>query len=332
MLVQRAVQGLRRARVLGTAKLVLVSASMLSMGLSAGGAWANEPFRFDLSLDVVGADLVDVDSLDRFQVELAGLPLSLGTIESTGGSNPGLKAGVTGGYTLPLGDGFAVVTSGSLQKTRYFDDTLLGADSGIGRMTFRFERHSFRSMLEPGIEIDFLDGELNARRYRLNGRVSHDVLLGLDVYLVSALMRREYMFLPDDNADSNHAQAGLNYSLGDLVELTFSYDLYHKWAAQAQSSTGSAGPAIGINLSPAEGLDIAAIYRYCPSYSHAPEDEAMQERVDTMQSLGINASWRNPRADYLTISADYGFERQDSYVDGAGGDSHDGMINMALQF
>jgi hypothetical protein len=334
MFLNRLFDDMRRcAGVKRNAWSVIVATAMIAtVGRGAALADGNEDaFKFNLYLDVIGVEIDDTDA-EPLEMNLIGVPLSLGVRAGGEDDRPGLMGGLKGRYTLPMGAGFSVVTTGSWQKTRHLDDTFLGNDRGIGRASFQYEQGSFKGALTPGMEFGFVAGQIDTRRYMLDGRLSRDIVNGLNVHVSSGVTRHEYAMLPGDNADIGRAQAGFGFRLNDSARFTFDYDFQHKWAATPASARRAAGPTIGVNLSPLDALEIGASYRYCENTEYEWHDGNLRERIDTVQAFGLHATWQDPAADYLTFSADYSYDRVASPVAGRSGDAHDGMVTMALQF
>lgn len=304
------------------------AAAVLAVSLAAA-ARADEPkgFTFDLSVDLIGADIGDLGGGEPLRFDLGGLPVSLGTVAGGDTGNPGLRAALGGDHTLAFGGGFSLVTSGSLQKTRYLVDSFYGSDRLAGGTSLRYQNGSFKTALEPGVDLDFFAGAIETRHLVLDGRMSRTIAENIAMSLSTGIARREH---PGDRmagADLGYGKLGVDFTFGAHAKLDLAYDIRHSWAEISRDSTARSGPSIGLDLATLAGLDLGLTYQYCESTRY----DDLRERVDTAHAFGLTATWQDADTDYLTFSGGYRLDRTDRSGDDVA-TSHDAMINMALKF
>lgn len=318
-------------------------AIFLSAGLAAlSSASADESvgdLKLGLFVDMLGGAAAGLEkSVDEtagkaepFQFDIIGMPLSFGARDPDN-ALPGVTIGVDGAYELPIDGAFSVIVSGALEKTRYLEDEFWGSDRATGSATIKHEYDGWRTTFEPGIVFHLRASEMIERRYFLDGRASKDILPGLAFSTATGFTRRDAPLAIENNANFGRTQLGLIYHFGDSARVDFAYDMTRKWADQPQDSHSRSGPSIGVSFEMFDFLEIGSRYQYCENIEYDLNGTDLRAVVDQVHSVSMNASWRDPDADYLTIKADYRFEQTQSEVAAHAGQSHDGMITLGLQF
>lgn len=320
---------------------IFLSASFLSADIAfMSTVRADEPagdFKLGLFVDVLGSmgSATDKGSAtgkpEPFQFDIIGMPLSIGSREPDS-AVPGLTIGVDGTYKLPIDGAFSVVTTGSVEKTRYLEDEFWGRDRANGQASIQHDHDGLKTALEPGVEVELRAGEVTERRYRIDGRVAKEIFSGLALSTSTGFTRQDAPLTLEDNASFGRARLGLSYQLDKNAKLNLGYDMTQKWADQPQASETRSGPSLGLSLSVFEFLEIGTSYQYCESTSYEESGADLRALVDDVHSVGMNAAWRDPAADYLSIKADYRFDQTASAIASRDGQAHDGMITLGLQF
>jgi hypothetical protein len=318
-------------------------AFFLSVGIAGGfvGAppvhadGAGRDLEFGLFVDMLGnaagAAEKTADQAEPFQFDIIGMPVSIGSRDPDS-AVPGLTVGIDGSYKLPIEGAFSVIATGSLQKTRYLEDEFWGSDRAAGSATISRENDGWRMTLEPGFVYHLRASEMIERRYFIDGRASKDILPGLAFSTSTGFTRRHAPLAIENNADLGRAQLGLIYHFGESARLNLSYDMTRKWADQPQDSHGRSGPSVGVSFAMFDFLEIGTRYQYCENIEYDLNGTDLKAVVEEVHSVGMNASWHDPDADFLTLTADYRFEQTRSDVMGHAGQSHDGMITLGLRF
>lgn len=287
-------------------------------------------FDFGLSVHVVGGGLSDLGDLGAYNLNLAGLPVEIGAMDGAAPGNPGLHLGFDGGHALPLGAGFSLVTTGSFAKTRYLDDVGLGRDRVKGKTSLRFDHGSFRSALEPGIDVDLFAGVVDTRRLLLDGRIARDLFDNVAL-TASGGWAQHAKPLTESETEFGRGRLGLDIRLGSRTTLDLSYEMRQAWTELPQDATQSAGPAAALSVALLGGLSFDIGYQYCESTRHA-FDDGLRALVDDRHAASMSAKWADPDMEYLVVTAGYRYDRIHEASALAAVESHDGMINLAVSF
>lgn len=311
---------------------------------------AHQPLQLAFRVDVLGHDLADANDADlptpqTMEFNFAGLPVRFGTQDDATDPRLGLQAGFDGDYTLALGERLSLVTSASLNKTGYLNESggvdSWGTDRATARTTLRYQQGGWILDLEPSWNLAMVETLVTARDYGAAVRFSKSLPQGFGVAGGLRYGRFDAQE-PGDGFGTASAYAGLSYRLAGRIKVDLAYATNYTVSEDQQSgplgfddlgaAANSAGPTITMSFPLWDALDIAASYRYCRSTDTLPTEG--DRKIEDVQSFDFSAVWRGEDSEIggFNLTAAYAYDHLASSAPGRVSDSHAATLAFALPF
>jgi hypothetical protein len=291
-----------------------------------------------LFVDVTSTRLADeVKDGNKKNLNLGGVPVTLGALRQDGGALPSVAAGISGSYDFKLG-AVGMKANGYLARVHTQGVGLLSDARAGGDLTFQYSLAGAKLSFKPSARAAFRDDAVDHVDYALNGSLTRNIFKGWDLAMSGGESWRVSELVETDDRQNAFGRVGLRVDLLQAIDvrgnLELGYEMNEGDGDLAWQRRFSHGPSVGVSFIPVDGWRFSSRYRFSESAWGYDDNNLDARHIESRHRFNFEGDWALSSltgADWH-MKACYNFEQISSDQEVELPERHVATVQFALNF
>jgi hypothetical protein len=252
----------------------------------------DKPGSLNLFVDIASTRLAEeVQTTEKRELELAGVPVLVGTKRQNNGAAASVTAGIAGSRDFTLGNNLSMTASGLVSRVHTDGTGLLSSGHVGGDFAVKYQQGGTRLLLRPSLYAALQDETLDHIDYALENKLWQAIGWGFDLTATAGAGWRASDQVPTDDRETAFGRLGLHWALLDKTDLEFAYAFDVTNGPLPSQYRFAQGPTIMANLGLDDGWRLYGRYSLNAVERGYDDNQANARRHDMRHRFNFVSDW-----------------------------------------